>query len=110
MNNLMKKFVAIPCQDGGFLKNRNIMRYREIWFNEITQLTNRPFTGEDIIINGLNLCNRKTIYASIIWYITSENLVDAVKDISAIKVLFLTREKLVDKVRENVSRDIAYCK
>ena len=92
---------------GGGLKNRNIMRYREIWLNEITQLTNRPFIGEDIIINGLNLCNRKTIYASIISYITSENLVDAVKNNSAIKVLFLT-EKLVDKVRENVSRDIAF--
>ena len=92
---------------GGGLKNRNIMRYREIWLNEITQLTNRPFIGEDIIINGLNLCNRKTIYASIISYITSENLVDAVKNNSAIKVLFLT-ERLVDKVRENVSRDIAF--
>ena len=82
------------------------MQYREIWLNEIAQLIGVPFVGEDIVINGLNLCNRKTVYSSVVSYITSESFIDTVKNNSAIKTLFLT-EELAKRVREDIPRDIA---
>ena len=91
--------------DGGLISE--FMRYRECYLHEASQMLQINFVGDDRIFQGLNLCNRESRYHSIISYITSEQLIEAVLLNKAITVLFLTAE-LLDCVQRRISREMSF--
>lgn len=68
------------------------MKYREIKLSDINKLIPISYVGEDCVINGLNLCNRQTIYQSILGYTTSELFFDAILDNCSIKAIVVSKE------------------
>lgn len=68
------------------------MKRREIKLNEISRILNLELIGTNHIINGLNLCNKKTKYDSIISYITSSKYIKLVRQRSEIKAVILSSE------------------
>lgn len=77
---------------GGGTKKMNSVRQRESTLSQLAKLINREFIGNDILINGLGLCNRKTQYESIVSYAVSKTLAEKALSNNAIKVLVLTRD------------------
>lgn len=68
------------------------MEQRKAILSEICQLASLEFIGKNIEINGLNLCNRPTKYASILAYVTSNRFFDAVFYNQAVKAVVLSEE------------------
>ncbi len=68
------------------------MEKRKASLSELSRLINSSFKGEDVIINGLNLCNRKTTFQSVLCYSTSEQFDSAILNNIAIKALVVTPE------------------
>lgn len=68
------------------------MKKREATLEELTKLVNRSFVGDDILIDGLGLCNRLTKYNSILSYLTSKNYIDNAISNPSVKALFVTSE------------------
>jgi len=60
---------------------------RKIMISEICKGLNIAFEGNDVEINGLNLCNRKSQNNSVLTYVTSANYVEVVKENFAVKGL-----------------------
>lgn len=76
------------------------MDIRKAKISEIAALLNIDYVGDDLIINGLNLCNRKTEFESILSYITSELFFDAIFTNNAVHALVISQEdyeKLVNR-------------
>lgn len=80
------------------------MKIRNVFLEEISNLINIDYIGNNYLINGLNLCNRETEYENIISYITSANFFEIVQKNKAIKALFLT-EKLYEEIIEYINKD-----
>lgn len=76
-----------------------LMDKRKAKLSELADLIGCHYIGDDIIINGLNLCNRPTDYDSILGYTTSELFFDAIYANSHINALVLTKE-LYEKLRQ----------
>ena len=77
------------------------MKQRNAQLDEISSLIGLPYQGNNIVIQGLNLCNRKTIYDSIISYITSSKYFDIIVNNKSIKAIILTKqlyEELIIKI------------
>ncbi len=70
---------------------------RQIKLSEISKLIDLKFEGPDAIINGLNLCNRVTIYDSIITYVTSKSYISHAVNNKSVKAIFLS----LDMYEEN---------
>lgn len=68
------------------------MKERCAFISELSLLIECKYQGEDIAINGLNLCNRETIFESVLSYSTSELFLDAVISNQRIKSLIVTTE------------------
>lgn len=68
------------------------MNERKITTQEIAEIINVPVTGDNRTIEGLNLCNRDSVYNSIISYITNSKLIPFVRKNKKIKALILTRK------------------
>lgn len=81
------------------------MTYRNITVEEISKLINCHYVGQNVEINGLNLCNRQTEYKSILSYITAGKYIDAVNENNAVSALFIPTP-ISDTVLENLSRDV----
>lgn len=86
------------------------MDKRKAYLSELSDLVGCSFKGEDIIINGLNLCNRPTEYESILGYTTSELFFDAIFKNDHIAALVLTNElyEKLDQCPEMISRKMSY--
>lgn len=63
--------------------------------------------GDDLIIDGLNLINRKTEFNSILSYVTNEKYLDFVKSNKSIKALIIS-EEIFDIYQSNLDRKITY--
>lgn len=86
------------------------MDKRNAKLSELSDLVGCHYIGDDIIINGLNFCNRPTAYDSILGYTTSELFFDAIFANSQINALVLTKElhhNLTQKDEMN-SRKMSY--
>lgn len=85
------------------------MKEREIRISEIAKILELDYIGKDLIIDGLNLCNRPTKYNSIVSYITSEKYLNNVVENKSICGLFLTQyiyENFVSKIK--FDRDLSF--
>lgn len=81
------------------------MTYRNITAEEISKRINCHYIGQNVEINGLNLCNRQTEYKSILSYITAGKYIDAVNENNAVSALFIPTP-ISDTVLENLSREV----
>ena len=68
------------------------MAVRSIRLKQIAQRLKLPLYGPDMEIQGLGLCNRTTVYPSILSYITAKNYLPNALDNSGVKALILTQE------------------
>jgi UDP-3-O-[3-hydroxymyristoyl] glucosamine N-acyltransferase len=67
------------------------MKYREIYLSELAKIANSDYIGNDVLINGLGLCNRKTAYESILAYIDSVDFLQKAAENRHVKALVATR-------------------
>jgi len=65
---------------------------RKILLSEIHKISNLILVGDDFEVNGLNLCNRNTVYPSILSYAASENYLLKAIENPSVKALVLTHE------------------
>ncbi|QOR66323.1 UDP-3-O-(3-hydroxymyristoyl) glucosamine N-acyltransferase [Cytobacillus suaedae] len=79
---------------------------RQISINEISNILGIDYLGEDHIINGLNLCNRESLYKKVISYVTSEKYINTVSENLSISSLFVTNE--LYETYKNINRDIVF--
>lgn len=73
------------------------MKKRSATLDEISALIGIAYKGQNTIVKGLNLCNRKTVYDSIISYITSNKYFDNIVNNKSVKAVFLT-EQLYEEI------------
>ena len=67
------------------------MKERSILLSEIAEHFGVPMINGDIEINGLGLCNRTSVYPSILSYVTSTEYIAAAKNNPSIKALFISK-------------------
>lgn len=86
------------------------MEIRKASLSEICSLVGEQFIGEDVEINGLNLCDRFSQYESILGYTTSPKFFNAILANPAVKVLVLKEElyKQFEPITTENKRAIAY--
>lgn len=65
---------------------------RKILLSELTTLIGVKIIGEDIEIDGLNLCNRKSQYKNVLSYAMNERYLMAATENQAIAAIILNRE------------------
>jgi UDP-3-O-[3-hydroxymyristoyl] glucosamine N-acyltransferase len=73
-----------------------IAMHRKLFLSEIENLISCEYIGKDIFIEGLNLCDRPTLYNSIISYVTSKKYKNSFLKNENIRALFLTKEMYND--------------
>lgn len=83
----------------------DIMKERSIQVSEISKILDTPFIGDDVCVQGLNLCNRSTRYDSVLSYITSVKYISLLCNNKAIKVLFVS-DSVYDELKKNESIQI----
>ena len=67
---------------------------RKILISEICNVFRLQYIGNDIEINGLNLCNRVSEHNRILSYTTNENYVDSIGENPAVAAIVLKKEHL----------------
>jgi len=65
---------------------------RNIVLSEICNELGLKYIGDDVTINGLNLCNRVSQYKAIISYVMSDDYVNVVEGNLSIRVLVLKED------------------
>jgi len=80
------------------------MKEHEIKISEIANILELDFIGNDQVINGFNLCNRKTIYKSIVSYITSDQFLSNIVENKSVRCLFITQD-IYEKLSNNIKID-----
>lgn len=68
--------------------------HRNICASKISEYLKLKSIGPDLIIDGLNLCNRKSEQMHILTYVTNANYVDVVKNNSAVVGIVLREEDI----------------
>lgn len=86
------------------------MNQRKAKLSELCNLVGVPFIGDDVEINGLNLCNRKTEFKSILGYTTSAKFFDSILQNKAVKALAINEELLQQfkSLADSASRSFSY--
>lgn len=85
------------------------MKEREISISEISRILKSTYIGEDVNINGLNLCNRETEYNSVLSFITGERFLPFVRNNKSIKGLLLTYDLYTSlEQKDALSSQISY--
>jgi UDP-3-O-[3-hydroxymyristoyl] glucosamine N-acyltransferase len=80
---------------------------REIKLSAIALQFKLSYFGKDVTINGLNLCNRKSIYESIISYVVNDKYIDFINSNKSIKCLVVSSD-LLDFYSKGINREMAY--
>lgn len=70
------------------------MNQRKAKLSELCALVGASFIGEDIEINGLNLCNRETEFESILGYTTNAKFFDAILSNKSLRALVISEDLL----------------
>lgn len=80
---------------------------REIYLNEIKKKFDFQVIGNNVKIDGLNLCNRDSKFSSIMSYVTNSKYVDYVNNNKNITCLVLTLNDF-ELYKNSINRDITY--
>ena len=104
---LLTNTVYCVSIQGVLLQNMN---QRKAKLSELCNLIGVSFIGDDVEINGLNLCNRETTFESILGYTTNANFFDAILSNKAVKALVLSKELLQQfhHLADSASRSFSY--
>lgn len=81
---------------------------REIWLSEICTACGVTYTGNDVVIHGLNLCDRSSEYQNIISYATDKKYSDIVRKNKNIACVVLNRELFHMFSAEDFQRKLSY--
>lgn len=84
------------------------MAYREITLTDICGKLNLDMSGNDILIDGLNLCNRVSKHRRILSYASSVDFTDTVLENTAVMALVVTKEHLPVYEKKLKDREISY--
>lgn len=79
---------------------------KKLSLSDVSRIVGIDYLGKNQIINGLNLCNRRSLYQSIISYVTSDKYIEQVNNNSAITTLFVTKE-LYDSYKK-IDREMSF--
>lgn len=63
------------------------MKYREVYLSELANIVNVEWIGNDILINGLGLCNRKSEFETVLAYTNSIDFIQKAVENQHIKAL-----------------------
>ena len=85
------------------------MKRHSVKLSELTSLVGVEFSGDDCIIENLNLCNRFTRYKSILGYITSPKFFDSIVDNKSIRALVIS-SNLIEQLTSYLGdkRELSY--
>jgi len=86
-----------------FLRRKDM--HRNIKISEVADALGFGSVNKDVVIQGLNLCDRKTNYDSILTYATSEKYIETVQNNSSVKAI-LVKEESVEKWRNEIDKNI----
>ena len=81
------------------------MNHRKISCINISKLLKLDFYGPNVFVEGLNFCDRKSNYESILSFANSLKFLRSYEDNTSVKILFLT-ESLLHKYKEK--RDVTF--
>ena len=82
---------------------------RCIKISEICKTFGLTYEGNDIEIDGLNLCNRPSQYSKILTYVTSGEYVDIIKNNSAVAAIVLDKKNYFSIRYELGGKIYLYC-
>ena len=74
---------------GGGLKDV-VMNSRSARLSEIAKLADTDFIGEDVVIQGLGLCNRSSVYNSVLSYVASVGFIEKARNNPVVQALIIT--------------------
>jgi UDP-3-O-[3-hydroxymyristoyl] glucosamine N-acyltransferase len=80
---------------------------REFNIQNLINIDDVSILGNDVLIDGLNLCNRNTEFKSILSYVTNEKYVESVKSNKSISALVIP-EELVEFYNSNIDIKVTY--
>lgn len=70
--------------------------HRNISASKICEYLQLKYIGPDLIIDGLNLCNRESEYRSILTYVTNSNYLEYVKSNDAVIGVVVREQDIID--------------
>lgn len=74
---------------------------RNIKLSQICDIFSLKYFGDDVTIDGLNLCNRESQFASILSYVTDENYLNYIKDKENISCIVLSKQLFQKCILDN---------
>ena len=77
------------CLVAGGLKDV-VMNSRSARLSEIAKLADTDFIGEDVVIQGLGLCNRSSVYNSVLSYVASVGFIEKARNNPVVQALIIT--------------------
>ena len=81
---------------------------RKYMLSAIANTFGLEIIGDDVEINGLNLCNRQSEYDSVLSYVTNGHFVNDVKGNTKIKALILSQGNMEYYSDKDLGRNITY--
>lgn len=79
---------------------------RNISLKEISEIIGIEYLGKNCTINGLNLCNRSSLYKSVISYVTSDKYIEYVKNNTSINTIIVTNE--LYSIYKKICRELSF--
>ena len=67
-----------------------VMNSRSARLSEIAKLADTDFIGEDVVIQGLGLCNRSSVYNSVLSYVASVGFIEKARNNPVVQALIIT--------------------
>ena len=64
-----------------------VMNSRSARLSEIAKLADTDFIGEDVVIQGLGLCNRSSVYNSVLSYVASVGFIEKARNNPVVQAL-----------------------
>ena len=67
-----------------------VMNSRSARLSEIAKLADTDFIGEDVVIQGLGLCNLSSVYNSVLSYVASVGFIEKARNNPVVQALIIT--------------------
>ena len=84
------------------------MACRNIAISEICSKLDLSMFGKDVLINGLNLCNRRSTHQNILTYVTSNDYIDDIMHNQAVVAVVLSKEAVDEYESALAERQICF--
>ncbi len=76
--------------------------------SELSNELNLHVEGRDVLVDGLNLCNRNTGFCHILSYVSNDNYIDIVRDNKRIDVLVVKSDDVDKYSKRTIERELSY--